>query len=446
MEIKESNFKGLIPKDLIDAIKAKKCILFVGSGLSAQVKRKDGRPLPTWKNFLLELLDWAKSINVQFWGNPEDISDMIEKGNLLTAAQELQDRIDTPLINDFLASVLDDESVKPSETHCLLPNIPFRAILTTNYDTLIEGAYALIKSGKIPTVFTQEDLLTRPSPLHRDYFFIFKLHGHIDRPETIILGSRDYQDLLFRTPGYRQFLETLFSTHRVLFIGFGINDPDLVNIIDKLASIYSRTLDKHYVLLPTGNMNPTEMRRFASDKRLEIINYHKDQNHKQVYEFLRELIIQIKREDVEIEPYPSIGPDQVKVFISGSYLDLTSLMKIAEFLRENDYYPWLVYEVVKPGEPITQKISAAIEESDCIIVVLTNNSISSSWMELEIQFATSRSFDEKLVIIPIIIGDVKPPLYIMHRAYLRLKEKFQKGDLQPLLKSLSLIKQRKTIS
>jgi hypothetical protein len=443
MEKIKSQFEGIIPAEIINALKANRCILFAGSGLSSQVRRSDGQRLPTWKNFLIELLDWAKANQAKFWGDPEDIEQMIKKDNLLMAAQELQDRLGSAMIGEFLSFVFGDKLVRPSETHRLLPHIPFRGILTTNYDSLIEGAYAIENEGRIPTVFTQEDLLTRPSPLPRDDFFIFKLHGHIDRPSTIILGSRDYQDLLFRTPGYRQFIETLFSTHTVVFIGFGANDPDLNNILDRLSSIYSRTLGKHYILLPSKTMNPTEKRRFGFDKRLEIVDYIKDQDHTQVTEFLRELIVQVGREHEEVEPYLGIEPDQARIFLSGSIKDRNSLTRIAEFLRENGYSPWLAEEQIKPGEVLTQKISAAIESADYMITIFSKNSIQSEWVRHETESALFRELEGKMFIIPIVIGDIRPPMYLMDRVYLKLEETFDSKDLRPLLKSLSRIKKRR---
>lgn len=441
MERQKSQFKGIVPAEIITALKTNKCILFVGSGLSSQVKRSNDHPLPTWVGFLTELLDWAIENQIKFWGDPEDIRQMIEKGNLLMAAQELQDRLGTAMIGEFLSFVFGDKLVRPSETHRLLPHLPFRGILTTNYDSLIEGAYAVENKGRIPTVFTQEEFLSRPSPLRRDDFsFIFKLHGHIDRPSTIILGSRDYQDLLFRTPGYRQFIETLFSTHTVVFIGFGANDPDLNNILDRLSSIYSRTLDKHYILLPSETMNPTEKRRFAFDKRIEVVDYIKDQDHTQVTEFLRELIVQVGREREEVEPYPGIKPDQLRIFLSGSFKDKDSLSHIADFLRENGYSPWLANEKIKPGEVLTQKISAAIGRADCMIIIFSENSIQSKWVRHETVSALVRELEGKMFIIPIIIGDVRPPMYLMDRLYLKLEETFDSKDLRPLLESLSRIK------
>jgi len=443
MENQKSRFIGMVPAKIIDALKSRKCILFAGSGLSAQVSRSDGRPLPTWREFLIELLKWAEDEKIRFWGEPRDIEKIIEKNNLLMAAQELQERVGTERIGEFLNSVFGDKSVRPSSTHRILPHIPFRGILTTNYDSLIEGAYTIENEGKIPPIFTQEDLLSRPSPLRRSDFFIFKLHGHFDRPQTVVLGSRDYQNLFFRTPGYRHFLETLFSTHTVIFVGFSAEDPDVNNALDRLSSIYSRTLDNHYILLPSYRMNYTEKRRLAFDRRLEVIEYIEDKNHTQVTEFLQELVVQVKREPKEITPYIGAEPSQLKIFLSGSFKDHAVLVGIAKFLREKGYSPWLAKEKIRPGEVWSQRISAAIQSSDCMIVVFSENSVQSEWVRKEFEFASYRALEDRMRIFPIVIGEVIPPAYLRDIIYLRLNRTFDTEDLEPLSRALKVLEHAK---
>ena len=140
-------------------------------------------------------------------------------------------------------------------------------------------------------------------------------------------------------------------------------------------------------------MNPTEKRRFAFDKRLEVVDYIKDQNHTQVSEFLRELLVQVEREPEEVETYIGIEPDQVRIFLSGSFKDKDSLTRIAQFLIENGYSPWLADEQIRPGDVLTQKIPAAIESADCMITVWSKNSIQSDWVRHETESALVRELD-----------------------------------------------------
>lgn len=349
-----------------------------------------------------------------------------------------QDRLGTVALGEFLDRVFRDKAVVPSEAHRLLPRIPFRAMLTTNYDSLIEGAYSIENGGSLPPVWTQEDLSFRPSPLRGSGFFLFKIHGHLDRPNSVVLGSRDYQDLLFRTPGYRQFLETLFATHTVLFIGFGGSDPNLEGVFDRLASIYSRTLDRHFILLPAGRFNETEKRRLVLDRRLEVFEYDADTNHSQVGAFLRELASQVERGPT-VEAQTARNSSQLTVFISHAVADKAVVETISMALKESGFVPWRADAELLPGDDIGQTISEGIAAADVFLVVLSSKSLASSWVQREIETAILREVEKRLVVIPVVLGDVEPPPSLQNRFYLRLQPEFSIDDLEPLLRSLKRI-------
>ena len=88
------------------------------------------------------------------------------------------------------------------------------------------------------------------------------------------------------SPGYRSFLEAVFSTYTVLFIGFGGNDPDLDGIVDRLSTIYERSIGQHFLLIFLDEFSALERGRLLEDKRLDCITYRRDASHSQVVEFL----------------------------------------------------------------------------------------------------------------------------------------------------------------
>jgi SIR2-like protein/TIR domain-containing protein len=431
-------FHGLVPVELTDAIRLGRCIAFVGAGLSARVRRSSGLALPLWSPFLIELLDWAIARQVRFWGDPEDIRAMIRAGDLLAAAQEIQERVGTTGLGEFLNTIFRDSAITPSVAHRLLPRIAFRAVLTTNYDALIEGAYAIADRGRIPPVLTQEDLLYRQSPLRNSDFFIFKVHGHLDRPGSVVLGSRDYQELMFRTPGYRQFLETLFATHAVLFLGFGGSDPDLENVLDRLAAIYSRTLDRHFILVPAGKFNTTAKRRLALDRRLEVIDYLPDSSHSQVVAFLRELRRQASRSATEVSRLARTSAG-LKIFISYSMQDAEAVTRLSGVLRDQGYVSWMAGADLLPGDELRQRISEALSSADVVMIVFSPHSIESPWVRYETDFAIVREIEKRTVVMPVVIGDVMPPVFLRDRLFLRLRPDFAAGDLAPILRALKRI-------
>lgn len=433
-------YKGYIPPELIDAIRSNKCVLFIGAGLSVKVERSNRKNLPSWSGLLEEMLTYGKIKRVNFWGNPNDIQEMITKGNLLMAAQELQDTLSKHEFGDFLNQVFRDIKVKPTSTHLLLPKIPFRCILTSNYDSLIEGAYALHSGGSIPMKFTQEDLLNISSPLRKDDFYIFKVHGDIERPNTIVLGSRDYQKLFYRAPEYRQFLETIFSVYTVLFIGFGGSDPDLDNILEKLSTVFSRTIDKHYILLPEKKFNTTEKKSLLIDKRLEVIEYEPENNHCQVDDFIQDLCNIFIDEEEQIKKKKRKKYD---VFISYSHEDNQIANRIRGYLIERNYRIWYDKDI-NPGEVWAEVIADAIVSSRVMIVLITPNSSNSKWVYRELSIGILRQLDEKITLIPVVIGDVdnsELPSDLASIQFLRLKKDFGFRELAMLFEIIDKLRE-----
>ncbi|MCR9171330.1 MAG: SIR2 family protein [bacterium] len=410
-------FQGIIPQELTNSIEERKCVLFIGSGLSSKVKRSNGKNLPSWSVFLEELLDWAIDKNVTFWSDPEEIRDMISRNNLLMAAQELQECIGVGEFSDFLNLTFRDEEVKPTETHRLINKINFRAILTSNYDALVEGGYSLENSGKMPVKFTQEDLKSISSPLRKNKFFLFKIHGDIDRPETIILGSRSYSNLLFRTPEYLNFLETLFTTHTVLFVGFGGSDPDLDYILDRLSSVFSRTLDRHFVLLPETKFNLTEKRRLLLDKRLEIIEYKTDKTHSQVDSFLNELYQ--KTENKVVSEKQADQSELKNILIISSQKDEKIQNQIANRIRKssNNYQGWLFSETFDQT-----LIKKHFKNTQIGLVIITKNSSTSEQFGRELEYILLKESENRIKLLFLVIGEIDPPKILMNKLYTRIPE------------------------
>lgn len=432
-------FKGTIPPELIDSIKNNKCILFVGSGLSASIKRANGKTLPTWGEFLIELLEWAKSKNSIFWNGPEEIQAIIKKGNYLLAAQELQECVQLGEFAEFLNTVFRDRSVRPSETHKKIHNIPFRCILTTNYDTLIEGAYTLTNNGQVPVKFIQEDLKTISSPLRKEDFFIFKIHGDIDRPDSIVLGSRSYNQLLFRTPEYLHFLETLFTTHTVLFVGFSGSDVDLDFVIDRLSTIYSRTLNKHYILLPETKYNLTEKRRLLLDRRLEVIEYQKDDSHSQVNAFFNRIdeVINkknpIETETREITKKEKIATD-IFIVSSKSFHDKYEEV-ITNALSSGKTTPrgWGWYFGIDGTSDIDKDIFDMFRDFTAVLVFFDKQFMKSKEIESFFELMTLREIERKVKIIPIATESIEVPPFIRKRLIL-IENQISKSVIERIIK------------
>jgi len=92
------------------------------------------------------------------------------------------------------------------------------------------------------------------------------------------------------------------------------------------------------------------------------------------------------------------------LFISHSSEDHHVVSKIKEDLQRNGFSSYIATQDPCPGQHISSKIERAIKESDAVIVIVSNASNKSPWVQQEIGYAKARK-----AIIPIRIDDSKPP-------------------------------------
>lgn len=412
---------------LIRKIREHRCVVFAGAGLSAQAKANDGSRIPTWKTLLDQMVDWCVEHRVQLRAEPQEFREIIEKGRLLVVAQELQLSLGKQL-NPCLSDILHSGDTKPSNAHRLLCKTDWVSVLTSNYDALIEGAYAAESGGVLPPVFSWNGINQAIDCLRNDKHFVFKVHGDINIPNSIVLGNRDYSRLLYQSPAYRSFLETVFASYTVLFVGFSGSDPDLDGIVDRLSTIYERSLSQHFILICEDEFSALERRRLLEDKRLDCITYKKDASHSQVVEFLKALSQRTTMGEEEPKPFKS-KERRPRIFISGSYQNIDLMRQVAGIAKQIGFDVWFAETQISAGDKIIDTISKAIDETDCLVAILSKDASRSSWVQFEI----GRAWGAQKKILPIKIGNAKVPSDLMGIMYLQIESsQLTQKDIQIL--------------
>jgi hypothetical protein len=226
-------------------------VLVAGAGLSAP-------QLPGWVKLLENMLQWTRRECIPLASPYEEIAELIKDDDLLLAAQTLRSQMGEPNFQRFIQETFRHPNLRPTPVHGLLPSIAFSAVLTTNYDKLIEQAYP---AGT--RVFTQLDHAGLALLNRQREFAIVKVHGDADRPETIVLGQADYRQIMFGDDAFRIFLTNTLTTQIVLFTGYSLTDPDLLAFLDALTFQLKGNLGgAHFALMRTHGLNAIKRRNF----------------------------------------------------------------------------------------------------------------------------------------------------------------------------------------
>lgn len=127
----------------------------------------------------------------------------------------------------------------------------------------------------------------------------------------------------------------------------------------------------------------------------------------------------------------------MEVFISYSHEDKEIANKIAVILREEGHTVWFDSWKIKIGDNILNKINEGIKRADAILVILSQNSLNSKWVSMEL---SSMAFGEiskgRSRIIPILIDNSSVPSYLSNYKYLDLSTRFEEG-VQELIETFT---------
>lgn len=271
-----------LPRPVIDAYRDGRLALFVGSGFSLGVPGN----FPTWGQLPHRLLDACERYDSLA---PELIANKRQGFGIRMSLEQMLSELgalQTALGRDYqnaLNDIFRPADAAPGEAHRAVAALGVRAIITTNYDQLFE----LSHETPHRQVYTWKEAdrtlgdLQRGHPMRR---VLFKIHGSVERHETVVMSDRDYDAA--RTDGsYQAVLGYLLQTHVFLFVGYGMNDPlDLDLAFRGNASAFKSAAQRHYVLL--RNPSDGDRERLEREYNARVIPYAE---HAEVPEILRRL-------------------------------------------------------------------------------------------------------------------------------------------------------------
>jgi hypothetical protein len=261
----ERNENAERKRELIKLVVSGEAVLMVGSGSSARLK------YVTWDGLLEKLEELAIQCG--------DGLDQSRKKDLLVYAEDIKSHINEKTgslkrYHDCLYDLFKRKSppCEPCDDfHKMLVSLPFRGILTTNYDTVLEAALGVIDPGPASDNF----LVIDESSAARVHEFLMSmnndrrmtkriahLHGKFDPAASIILTIEDYRRAyglnLTDEESHQQnesklrfrLLWAVLATRRVVFVGFSMEDPYLNKILEVVTEdLWTWNKSTHFAIM-----------------------------------------------------------------------------------------------------------------------------------------------------------------------------------------------------
>jgi hypothetical protein len=278
------------PPELVEACLANECILYAGGGLSSHVG------LPLWKGFLSGMVEWASENNFIAPDTAQSYRAALAQGRLVAVSDGLMSDMEghQEALHRYLASIYGRAS-QLSDRHSLLKRIPFSAVLTTNLDTLIEQTY----KGLGAQVYTPHDGEALYGALSKREFFILKLYGTLERPDTVILAETQYTDTIRENLPFAQFIESLFFSRTLLFVGVSLDGIE--NYLRAISPVKITNRRRHFALVAvSGNAWLAQAASLERRYGIAVLPFMLSPDFAEVSDFLRALGDQVQPARAEV--------------------------------------------------------------------------------------------------------------------------------------------------
>ena len=245
--------------DLVLYLSTGRCIAWIGSGPSIEAG------LPSWRMLANRVLESCRRDRRRGF---ETIETLYRERKYPEMFDEVERHYTRQYLIDNCFHELQDTG-NNTAVYQSLARINFLAYFTTNYDDILlrhieEAGTAIGKYTNSPDDLSAVDLDLIPT--------LVKLHGDFSQPHNLVLTRSDYRRQYRSGSGaaYQSFLKGYLSRDRLLFIGYSMSDPEVLQIQEEIQSDLRRSVKSIAVL---ANVPGHDIRRWNLDYNIDILPY-----------------------------------------------------------------------------------------------------------------------------------------------------------------------------
>jgi SIR2-like domain len=218
----------MLNQDLINVLNSGDAWAFVGNGCSADAG------IPSWEGLLEKTRERAEtqigalpSISVKNYEVKKS------RGQLTDAFSILKEYFTSDAIDSLVSDIIN-KIIHPGNVAKIIASWPFQSYVTTNYDHLLE---AVLKNygGWVPIGNTASENRKISGDVDK---IVWHPHGGAKlgtKNSRLVLAKSDYDEIYPAGSPTLNTLEAIIRLKRIVFIGFGFRDQDLIITLDKVG-------------------------------------------------------------------------------------------------------------------------------------------------------------------------------------------------------------------
>ena len=235
--VRELREKIDVPDEIKQAGLDGSLVLFVGAGVSMLLG------LPSWQGLAASVLEELRTNKYLNYSEIEQLKNLDPKKQLSIAfliAKQNKYRIETEkYLNKKNRNSAVYEHLNKIGSSCV----------TTNYDEFLEPKFVNKKDGsktapKANRVFDRERMYAK---LLNEPGSVVHLHGCIQNADSMVITTKDYLEH-YDSEKVQSFLGELFEKKTVLFLGYGLEEAEILETILRRGRVKGETERKRFAI------------------------------------------------------------------------------------------------------------------------------------------------------------------------------------------------------
>lgn len=270
--------------ELISVIARRRCVIVIGAGVSKNSVNKDGKRPATWEEFLREC---TKEV-----GDDECVLSLLERKDYLTACEVIKNKLSEDIFINKVQQEYQRAGYMPAEIHKNVYNLDASIVISPNFDHIYDNYAASVSAGSVVVKdHTSEDIANYL--LGGDVRLILKTHGSANNPRRLIFTRKDYAEARTKYVLFYEIVKSLALTHTFLFLGCGLDDPDIRMMFEDIQFAHGR-IPFHYMTIPKGEVHADVLSIASNSMRVKFLEYSPKDGHVELTDSLSELVVKVE--------------------------------------------------------------------------------------------------------------------------------------------------------
>ncbi|EKO3984638.1 SIR2 family protein [Vibrio fluvialis] len=283
------------PPVLVDDIARRRVVLFLGAGISMNSTNTAGDRPKSWLQFLetaVSLLTDKNDITVS--------KKLIRQKDLLTACEVIKGSLGTDEFVDLVEKEFLTPAFRAADIHTEIFKLDSRIVLTPNFDKIYETYVIKVSEGTVKVKNYYDDDIAKVIRGRRTDRTIIKIHGTVDQPEKLIFSRNDYVSARSNNRDFYSILDSLIMTHTFIFLGCGIDDPDIKLLLEDYANKF-RFSRNHFFITRKKTIDKQVKKVIEDTMKLKILEYSGSGNdHSKLHLSIQNLVDEVDKTRISL--------------------------------------------------------------------------------------------------------------------------------------------------